>query len=108
MERHMHPIMRVLKEHFDNSDLTQRQLADKIGTTQSAVSDLFNSGANPKLSTLTRLCEVFDVTLAVIGVNDKPEPEIHEAERIVIPSDLTIRIAHNEQGARTIIVQEEK
>lgn len=106
MERYMHPVMRVLKEHFDNSDLTQRQLADKIGTTQSAVSDLFNSGANPKLNTLTRLCEVFDVTLAVIGVNDKPEPEIIEHKTYMVPQDVEIKIAYDDEGARTITVKE--
>jgi transcriptional regulator with XRE-family HTH domain len=44
----------MLREAREATGLTQRQLADRLGTTQSAVARLEAPGANPRLSTLSR------------------------------------------------------
>ena len=56
--------------------LTQKQLAEKMGVTQSAVSQ-FESSGNLQLSTLMRLCEVLQVDQAWIYLSalyDKRSP----------------------------------
>ncbi len=45
--------------------LTQRELADRMGTTLSVVSRLEGGSANPSLSTLKRLAAALDARLVV-------------------------------------------
>lgn len=48
-------IMRALVEARKNSGLTQKQLAEKTGITQTDISRLENGNGNPSLQTLKRL-----------------------------------------------------
>lgn len=45
--------------------LTQGQLAERLGTTQSAISRLESGSQTPTLDTLYRLAEVFGVNLTI-------------------------------------------
>lgn len=45
------------------SNLTQQELADLMGMSRAAISDLERGKASPRLSTVRRLSEVFNVSL---------------------------------------------
>jgi len=45
------------------SSLTQKQVADRMGTTQSAISDLEGGTSDPRLSTLFRYARALDLRL---------------------------------------------
>lgn len=46
-----------MKKAREQANITQQQLADRMGTTQSAVARLESPGANPSLSSLRRAVE---------------------------------------------------
>jgi len=43
-----------------NAGMSQRELGERIGTTQSAIARLETGNAEPKISTLQKLAEAFD------------------------------------------------
>ena len=45
--------------------LSQRELAELVGTTQSAIARLESGGRPPRIDTLLRIAEALDCTLAV-------------------------------------------
>ena len=53
-----------------NAGLTQTELADRIGTTQSAIARLEGGGVSPSLATLRRYAEATGTTLKVSLVPD--------------------------------------
>jgi transcriptional regulator with XRE-family HTH domain len=55
----------VIREARASAGLTQQQLAERMGTTQSAVARLERPDANPRLDTLRRALEVCDTELMV-------------------------------------------
>jgi DNA-binding XRE family transcriptional regulator len=55
-------MLRIAREE---ADLTQQEVADKLGTQKSAVSRMENHGEDIRLSTLEKYAEAFDKTLNV-------------------------------------------
>lgn len=53
----------TLKQLRRNAQMTQPQLAEKLGISRSAVGMYENGGREPDLSTLCAIADVFDVTL---------------------------------------------
>ena len=51
------------------AELSQKDLADRVGTTQSAIARMENGSAEPKIATLERLAEALntELTLRVDG-----------------------------------------
>lgn len=64
--------VRTLREH---RGLSQQDLADRIGSTQSAVSRLESGGAEPSLTTLERIGRALDAELVVEFANALPKPK---------------------------------
>jgi transcriptional regulator with XRE-family HTH domain len=60
---------RLLRALRRDAGLSQRQLAERIGTTQSAIARLEAGRTEPKIATLTRLADALgcDLTLSVAG-----------------------------------------
>ena len=54
-------IQEALTEALKQSPLTQVQLAEKIGVTQSMISHYISGRKLPALDTLSRLCSVLDL-----------------------------------------------
>ena len=53
--------------------LTQKELAEKVGTTQAVISRLENVSVKPSLETIVKIAKALD---AVVEVNIKPREEI--------------------------------
>ena len=51
---------RLIRQARSDSGLTQAELANRLGTTQSAIARLEAEGANPCVGTLTRALEACD------------------------------------------------
>lgn len=49
-----------------SAGLTQKQLATKVGTTQSAISDVETGITEPMVSTLSRLADACDCELVIV------------------------------------------
>jgi len=47
------------------ANLTQKQLADLIGTSQNAISRVENGNGNPSLKTLTRIADALEQPLSI-------------------------------------------
>ena len=56
-------IIQAIIDARKNSGMTQKDLAEKTGITQSDISRLENGSANPSLKTLQRLAEGMGMTL---------------------------------------------
>lgn len=54
-------IRNVLTEAIKQTSLTQKELADQIGVSQSMISHYVNGRKMPALDTLSRLCSVLDL-----------------------------------------------
>ena len=50
----------LIRELRVNAGMSQRELGERIGTTQSAIARLETGNAEPKISTLQKLAEAFD------------------------------------------------
>jgi transcriptional regulator with XRE-family HTH domain len=62
------PLIRSLRH---DADVTQRQLAGRMGTTQSAVAKLEKAGSNPTLRTLA---DAFDALGYELSLGAAPKP----------------------------------
>jgi ribosome-binding protein aMBF1 (putative translation factor) len=58
-------VILALMEARQKDGLTQKQLAEKIGTTQSAIARFESGTANPTLSFLKKVATAFDLKLTV-------------------------------------------
>ena len=57
----------------ENAEMTQTMLAQKVGTTMQNISKYENGTTEPNLETLSRLAEVFGVTVDyLMGLSDNP------------------------------------
>ena len=54
--------MKALKEYREKNFMTQKDLADKVGLTQEAISRIETGKAKPRLKTLLKLAEVLNVS----------------------------------------------
>lgn len=57
---------RVVREARRDGYLTQRELADRIGTSQSAIASLERGDANPTVETLARCAEAAGFSLRLV------------------------------------------
>lgn len=70
-------------------NLTQKQLADKLGVTKQTVSNWENDNILPSIETLMRICQFFNVsTDYVLGLDNKKYIEV---------SDLSLEIVSHIQ-----------
>jgi transcriptional regulator with XRE-family HTH domain len=65
-------LVRTLVDARKKSGLTQKQVAERMGTTQSAVSDLERTAGDPRLSTLQRFGRAVGLRVRVAAVYDAP------------------------------------
>ena len=64
--------------------ITQRELAEKMGTTQAVVSRLENATVKPSMETIVKLAEALDAALDVRLVPlEQIKKEIEEVEQVV-------------------------
>ena len=56
---------RVVREARRNGHLTQRELAERVGTSQSAIASLERGDANPTIDTLIRCAEAAGFSLRI-------------------------------------------
>ncbi len=54
-----------IKALRESRSMTQKQLAAKLGISQSEIARLESGRATPRISTLTQIAEVFDVALVI-------------------------------------------
>ena len=57
---------RVVRQMRRGGHLTQRELADRVGTSQSAIASLENGDANPTVETLVRCAEAAGCSLRFV------------------------------------------
>ena len=73
-------ILRI-KELREEFQLTQKELADKIGNVQRNVSNWENGTSEPDCETLVRLADVFGITLdELFGRNENPTTDALKTE----------------------------
>ncbi len=53
---------------------TVNKLASEAMLTQSTVANMFNTGAEPRISTLKAICDAFEITLSEFFFDSKKEP----------------------------------
>ena len=75
-------IAQCRKEH----NWTQKELGEKLGVTDKAVSKWENGRSFPDITLLEALCETFDITVSELLSGKKIEPEDYkrETERLLI------------------------
>lgn len=60
-----------LKEELENSKLTVRQLAEKIGVSPEMVTQYYTTKKLPKLDTFVRICKALNVSADyLLGLSD--------------------------------------
>ncbi|MBO5176461.1 MAG: helix-turn-helix transcriptional regulator [Lachnospiraceae bacterium] len=74
--------MNVIKDSIKNlrkeKDMTQDELAEKLNVTRQAVSNWEQGKTQPDIETLTRLAEIFDVSVEhIIYGSERKEKIIH-------------------------------
>ena len=66
-------------------NLTQKQLADKLGVTKQTVSNWENDNIHPSIETLMRICQFFNVsTDYVLGLDNKKYIEVSDLSLEVV------------------------
>jgi ribosome-binding protein aMBF1 (putative translation factor) len=75
----------TLVEARKRCGLSQKQVAERMGTTQSAVSDLERTAGDPRLSTLQRFGRAVGLKLRVVAVQEGPR----YVASVVIPINRT-------------------
>ena len=64
-------IQRRIREEIQNSNLSQRQIAEKLGINPSTVSKYMRQDKFPSLETFANLCKILDVSADdILGIND--------------------------------------
>ncbi len=78
-------------------NLTQDQLAEKLGVTAQAVSKWENDQSCPDIATLPKLAEIFGISIdALLGAK---EPEVHQAELVENADEQERSGIHIEKGS---------
>ena len=74
-----------LEELRISYNLTQKQLADKLGVTKQTVSNWENDNILPSIETLMRICQFFNVsTDYVLGLDNKKYIEVSDLSLEVV------------------------
>jgi predicted XRE-type DNA-binding protein len=73
-------LVRTLVDARRQSGLSQKQVAERMGTTQSAVSDLERTAGDPRLSTLQRFGRAVGCRVGVVAVRESPR---YVAKRVI-------------------------
>lgn len=64
------------------ANITQQELADRLGVTQSSVSTMLNPKSNPRLSTLRKLSRELSVSIETIAATyEDREPNTPDDDR---------------------------
>ena len=71
-------IGKVIHHLIKKRGLTQLEVANKIGKSATALSQIINGTYNPNPDTLKRLCEVLEVPMPVVYFLSMTEDEIPE------------------------------
>ena len=74
-------LLRTLVDVRRRSGLNQTQVAEAMGTTQSAVSDLERTAGDPRVSTLQRFARAVGVKVCLTVATPKP----HYVSKVVLP-----------------------
>lgn len=53
----------ILRIYMDKKDITQRDLAEKVGITRKSLSNYLNNTAVPDIFTLAKLCEFLEIDI---------------------------------------------
>ena len=73
-------IERIL-ELCDKKNMSQYELSQRAGLTQSSISTLMSRGSLPKITTLQKICDGFGITLAQFFTqDDKKIPDLSEEQ----------------------------
>jgi len=80
---------RLVKEARRRAGLTQAQLAERVGTTQSAIARLEAGGTEPSLSRVDVLIRACGLSLAV-ELDDRPPVDPDEWDRALRNLDLSV------------------
>ena len=63
-------IQKRLREEIKNSNLTQKEIADKLGINPSTISKYIRLDKFPSIETFANLCEILDVSSDdILGLN---------------------------------------
>jgi len=60
---HRAAVLRRITQHRHEAKLTQSDVAERMGTTQSAISEIEGGASDPRLSTLFRYCRAVDLRM---------------------------------------------
>ena len=64
-------IQKRLREEIKNSNLSQKEIADKLGINPSTVSKYLRLNKFPALDTFANLCKILDVSADdILGINN--------------------------------------
>ena len=76
-----HPVWALLRDARRRAGLTQRQLADRAGTSQAAIARYERARAMPDIATLRRLLGAcgFDLSWTLQPRGDHPDAQIRDA-----------------------------
>jgi transcriptional regulator with XRE-family HTH domain len=80
-------LMRLLNEFREHHELTQKMVADRMGTTQSAVSDLERTAGDPRMRTIQRYARAVNASLRWVVVSSNWE--WNRAPEMTIPMRVT-------------------
>lgn len=66
----IHEIQKRLREAIEYSDISQKELAQKLGINPSTVSKYMRLDKYPSLDTFANICEILDVSAdEILGLN---------------------------------------
>lgn len=107
-------IIRTLSERRHSYDLTQQAVAERMGTTQSAVSELEGGGSDPRLSTLQRYARAVGSQLAVTvipaglaeaGLRLQHNVAVHLAATVSNAEWLTSLHSHHQEISKFVVAE---
>lgn len=61
----------IIKDLRKNKNLTQKQLAEKAGLSQSTISDIEDGTKSPRLKTLDKIATALDIPTYELFITDK-------------------------------------
>lgn len=78
-------MVRLQEQH-----ITQKELAQMVGVTESALSRYINNEREPKLEVLANLATALDTTVDYLTTGAKPETDFDEIYRLVARGSYTL------------------